>query len=116
MTTRMIPIIWDAMRTAWRRMRDWWRKRAGPRPDYDDQLGKVREVWSQQAGTWSVDRGQHWTEHPAVQRRIDFKVAGTVGRDRFQYFVDTYIPTGRPLDRVLTLGCGGGEFERGLAQ
>lgn len=41
---------------------------------------------------------------------------GSDGRDRFQYFIDKYFPDGTPVERVLTIGCGSGEFERGLAQ
>ena len=41
---------------------------------------------------------------------------GSDGRDRFQYFIQKYFPGGTPVDCVLTLGCGDGEFERGLAQ
>jgi 2-polyprenyl-3-methyl-5-hydroxy-6-metoxy-1,4-benzoquinol methylase len=104
------------MRAPWRRVAAWWSGESAPRPGDDAGLSRVREVWSEQAGTWSVDRGRHWLEHPAVQRRINFKVAGTVGPDRFRYFVEKYFPTKRPLDRALTLGCGGGEFERGLAK
>jgi ubiquinone/menaquinone biosynthesis C-methylase UbiE len=76
----------------------------------------VREVWSEQAGTWSVDRGRHWLENPEVQQRINLMVAGVPDKHWFEYFIDKYIPTGRPLERVLTLGCGSGECERGLAK
>ena len=84
--------------------------------DYEDRLEKVREVWIQQAGTWSVNRGRHWLENPAVQQRINFKVVGALDQDRFQYFIKKYVPAGRLLERVLTLGCGSGDFERGLAK
>lgn len=104
------------MRALWKRMAGWWTGESAPQPGDDAGLSRVREVWSEQAGTWGVDRGRHWLEHPAVQRRINFKVAGAVGPDRFRYFVEKYFPTERPLDRVLTLGCGGGELERGLAK
>jgi SAM-dependent methyltransferase len=41
---------------------------------------------------------------------------GSNGQDRFQYFMRNYFPEGAQVERVLTLGCGSGEFERGLAQ
>jgi len=104
------------MRGLWSRMTGWWSGPPAGKPADAEGLDRVREVWSEQAGTWSPDRGMHWVEHAAVRRRIDSKVAGNVRGDRFQYFMNKYVPTGRPLDRVLTLGCGGGEFERGLAQ
>ena len=76
---------------------------------------RVREVWGAQAGKWS-GRGLHWLEHPAVQARIRSLTGGADGRDRFQYFIHKYFSEGARVERVLTLGCGGGEFERGLAQ
>jgi len=82
--------------------------------DYEDRLNKVREVWNEQAGTWSIDRGQHWLENHAVQQRINLKVVGAPDQDRYHYFMDKYFPAERPFERVLTLGCGGGELERGL--
>ncbi len=60
--------------------------------------------------------GLHWLEHPAVQARIHSMTGGSDGRDRFQHFLQHYFPAGTTVERVLTLGCGGGEFERGLAQ
>jgi SAM-dependent methyltransferase len=104
------------MRALWSRVAGWW---SGPHAtESGDEVGldRIREVWNEQAGTWNPDRGMHWVEHPAVRRRINSKVTGAVRGDRFQYFIDKYVPTGRPVDRVLTLGCGGGEFERGLVQ
>ena len=41
---------------------------------------------------------------------------GPDGRDRFQSFIQKYFAEGTAVERVLTLGCGNGEFERGLAQ
>jgi SAM-dependent methyltransferase len=86
---------------------------ASPNPMTNE--ARVREVWGAQAGNWS-GRGLHWLEHPAVQARIRSMTGGSEGRDRFQYFIHKYFPEGTPVDRVLTLGCGDGGFERGLAQ
>jgi SAM-dependent methyltransferase len=80
-----------------------------------DSEARIRELWSDQAGKWS-GQGLHWLEHPAVQDRIQSLTGGADGRDRFQYFIHKYCPAGTPVDCVLTLGCGDGEFERGLAQ
>lgn len=80
-----------------------------------DSEARVRQLWSDQAGKWS-GQGLHWLEHPAVQDRIQSLTGGSDGRDRFQYFIQKYFPGGTPVDCVLTLGCGDGEFERGLAQ
>jgi SAM-dependent methyltransferase len=76
---------------------------------------RVREFWGAQAGQWS-GQGLHWLEHPAVQARIRSMTGGPDGRDRFQYFIHEYFPEAASVERVMTLGCGSGEFERGLAQ
>jgi SAM-dependent methyltransferase len=76
---------------------------------------KVREVWSENAGTWG-GRGLHWLEHAAVQRRIKRLVTGDENLDFAAYFIEMYFADRMPVDRVLVLGCGPGEFERGLTQ
>jgi len=81
----------------------------------DGTAARVQEVWGEQAGAWS-GQGRHWLEHPAVQARIRAMAGGAGGRDRFQDFLQRYFPEGASVERVLTLGCGAGEFERGLAQ
>ena len=82
---------------------------------YEKGLAKVKEVWGSDSGTWRVRGGLHWLEHERVQERINYKVAGEPGLDRYQYFLKHYFAGRPPVDRVLTLGCGTGEFERGLA-
>jgi SAM-dependent methyltransferase len=79
-------------------------------------VSRVRQVWDDQAGQWA-GRGVHWTEHPAVQARLHARTGGPGARDRFQYLLYRYFDDGaRKVDRVLTLGCGAGDFERGFAQ
>jgi SAM-dependent methyltransferase len=82
----------------------------------EQDLERVKAVWGEQAGTWYVGRGVHWVEHKKVQERINNKVTGGSAVDRFHYFVVKYFHGRTPVDRALTLGCGAGEFERGLAQ
>jgi SAM-dependent methyltransferase len=82
---------------------------------YEEGLARVAAVWGEQAGSWHVGRGVHWVEHEQVQERINFRVAAEFGIDRYQYFVRKYFNGRTPVDRVLTLGCGSGEFERGFA-
>lgn len=82
---------------------------------------KVERLWgSPSAAKWRTSKCLHWTEHPLVQRRLNVLVSGNPNTDRFQYFIDTYCRgRWRPhkeVRRVLTLGCGHGEFERGLSQ
>ncbi len=80
-----------------------------------EALKQVNKIWSEQAGSWA-GKGLHWLEHAAVQKRINTMVSGSTDLDRFQYFIHKYFPGKKPVQRVLTLGCGIGELERGLAQ
>lgn len=76
------------------------------------------EHWGKEAGTWQVGRGIHWTEHQAVQDRINKMVSGDHSRDAYRFLIDFLSKHGMrlPLSRCLTLGCGAGDLERGLAQ
>jgi SAM-dependent methyltransferase len=79
------------------------------------QIERVKHVWG--AGrVWGGSDIQHWLQHPLVQERINLKVAGGPGKNRFEYFLDHYLKNKMPVDRALTLGCGVGELERGLCQ
>lgn len=81
-------------------------------------LQKTATHWGAEAGTWRIGRGIHWTEHPAVQERINTKVSGNAHTDPYQFFIDL-LATERvtlPLARCLTLGCGAGDLEIGLSQ
>lgn len=77
-------------------------------PAYEEGLKRVAEVWADQAGSWRVGRGVHWVEHELVQVRLNSKVAGRLGIDRYQYFIEKYFAGSTPVERVLTLGCGAG--------
>jgi SAM-dependent methyltransferase len=50
-----------------------------------------------------------------VQERLNLLTSGTVKKDRFKYFIDTYLRR-LPVKRALTLGCGHGDLERGLCK
>lgn len=77
------------------------------------KLERVKHVWG--AGrVWGGTDIQHWLQHPLVQERINFKVAGTAGVNRFEYFLHHYLKAKMPVARALTLGSGVGELERGL--
>jgi SAM-dependent methyltransferase len=76
---------------------------------------RVRDVWNEQAGTWG-SAGLHWLEHPATQQRLHARTGAPNGGDRFQDFIGRYFHGRTPVERILTLGCGVGAFERGLAQ
>jgi SAM-dependent methyltransferase len=80
-------------------------------------VAKVKEVWGEGAGasTWRSVHRIHWTQHPKVQERLNFLVSGNPYRNRFEHFMDVYLRGRMPVARALTLGCGHGELERGLA-
>lgn len=79
---------------------------------------KTKEYWGKEAGTWQIGRGIHWTEHIAIQERINKKVSGDPHKDAYQFFID-FLEKKEfhlPLARCLTLGCGAGDLERGLSK
>jgi len=80
-------------------------------------VAKVKEVWGDGAGasTWRSVHRLHWTQHPRVQERLNFLVSGSPYKNRFEYFMERYLSGRMPVARALTLGCGHGELERGLA-
>jgi SAM-dependent methyltransferase len=82
-------------------------------------LSKTAELWGSTDGAlWRTSKWIHWLQHPKVQERCNRLVSGDPGLDRFQYFIARYFPgrsTSPRVKRVLTLGCGHGEFERGLS-
>jgi 2-polyprenyl-3-methyl-5-hydroxy-6-metoxy-1,4-benzoquinol methylase len=79
---------------------------------------RTKDHWGEEAGTWEIGRGLHWTEHLAVQERINRKVSEDHQRDPFQFFIKFLSQKGMntPLTRCLTLGCGAGDLERGLSK
>ncbi len=77
---------------------------------------RVSRVWGDAANTWRIGGELHWTELEQVQRRINLRVGGDPGVDPYLHFIKTYLGLPLHLDHALTLGCGFGELERGLAQ
>ena len=67
---------------------------------------------------WVLGRGIFWLEHLAVRRRVGQMVSGNPKKDSLQFLMAYLKTNGRklPLGRVLTLGCGKGNIERGLAK
>ena len=87
----------------------------------ETESAKVKELWGDsQAALWRTSKCLHWVEHPKVRERLNLLITGNPGQDRFQYFLEKYFrqssPRFTPLKRIITLGCGHGEFERGLAK
>jgi SAM-dependent methyltransferase len=81
-------------------------------------IAKVKDVWGDGAGasTWRSPHRLHWTQHPTVAERLNFLVSGSPYRNRFEHLMDRYLAGRMPVGRALTLGCGHGELERGLAK
>jgi SAM-dependent methyltransferase len=81
-----------------------------------DQLERTANYWDDHAGTWAIGRGRNWLEIPDVRARINCMVSGRPEIDAYQYLMQLLVSRGQfmPLDRVLTLGCGAGDLERGL--
>ena len=78
-----------------------------------DQVNQVKKVWGED-NAWKDPEVVHWTQLLQVQERMNLLVSGDKQKDRFKYFIDTFIRT--PVKRALTLGCGHGELERGLSK
>ena len=77
---------------------------------------RVALLWGENAGTWQVGGTLHWTELPQVRRRINARVSGDPEVDPWLHTIRTHLAGRLPLERALTLGCGDGLLERGLAQ
>lgn len=75
----------------------------------------VAEVWGEQAGTWSIGGVRHWTELARVQAVLNRRVSGDEAVDPYSWFLRTRLEGRLPVARALTIGCGGGDLERGLA-
>ncbi len=82
-------------------------------PLSDIQLERVKKAWGEN-NNWSGPRLVHWTQHPKVQERLNFLTSGDRNQSRFDYFLKNYLRL--PVKRALTLGCGHGDLERGLAR
>lgn len=76
----------------------------------------VAEIWGERAGRSRIGGMRHWTELRDVQDVINRRVSGDPAVDPFIYFLRTRLAGRLPVTRALTLGCGGGELERGLCQ
>lgn len=84
------------------------------------ELERTSEFWGSDSGRWRTEKWEHWLQHPRVQQRLNVLTTGDLHKDRYANFVDRFFrtPSGavEQLDRGITLGCGYGEFERGLSQ
>ena len=65
-------------------------------------LERVKHVWGE-GRVWGGSEIQHWLQHPLVQERINLKVAGTPGVNRFEYFLNRYLKDKMPVERALDI-------------
>ena len=84
------------------------------------EVNRVKNLWGSTAGTWRAAEWLRWLQHPSVRERMNVLITGDPKKDKYQYFLEQYCPErfGRRtrVKRALTLGCGHGEFERGLSK
>ncbi len=80
------------------------------------EIAKVKEVWGDAKGSWRTPQIVHWMQHPKVRERMNLLTSGELHKDRFQYFLETYLRGRTPVQRAVTLGSGHGELERGFSQ
>lgn len=76
-------------------------------------IDRTAQHW---ATPWETRLGLHWTDIPAVQRRLNRKVSGDGAEDWLAYTLRRYFAGRLPLTRCYSLGCGHGEVERQLAR
>ena len=79
-----------------------------------DNLHRTDLHWSN-SSDWRIGRGLEWTELVAVQRRINMLITGDPTQNFVSYTLAKYFSAGRPVARMLSLGCGKGTLERQLA-
>ncbi len=102
------------MSTSFPRARDTRRHAAGSSSGPD--LSVTSEYWGKEDGLWYRPEWVHWRQHPAVERRINEKLADRADWDLFYYWLKKYLVGRAPVERALSLGCGVGGLERGLAK
>jgi SAM-dependent methyltransferase len=77
---------------------------------------KVAAFWAGQTGKWKIGGARHWTELRQVQEVINRRVSGDPAVDPYLHFLRTRLDGRLPVPAALTIGCGGGDLERGLCQ
>lgn len=74
----------------------------------------AKQLWAEEADERvRYGRGFHWVESPIVTQYMNRNIAGDPAMNWVAYSVGQYL-TGRIRPRILSLGCGGGVFERDL--
>ena len=86
-----------------------------PHETLNPEVAKVKEIWGSAHNKWRTSDIVHWTQLRRVQERLNLLTSGDVRKNRFEHFMETYLPR-LPVKRALTLGCGHGDLERGLSK
>ncbi|MCL4807429.1 MAG: class I SAM-dependent methyltransferase, partial [Thermoanaerobaculia bacterium] len=73
------------------------------------------EVWSEAPAPVVPGRELHWTQLAAVREHVNRRVSGDPAVDPSMNFRRTRRGGRLPVGRALTIGCGEGALERGLA-
>lgn len=99
------PPLFRLARSGWRRVRAWAPAAPEPRPDH----------WSAHVAAVEHKDLRGWLDWPIVEEEyVRPQVSGDPAVGYLEHFVRSYLPD-RPVARLLSLGCGGGNLERDLA-
>ena len=75
---------------------------------------RSEQLWAEEADERvRYGRGFHWVESPVVQEYLNRNATGDPAQNWIAHSVDRWLSE-VPEPRVLSLGCGGGVFERNL--
>jgi SAM-dependent methyltransferase len=76
---------------------------------------EAAEVWGEAPAPVAPGHERQWTELAQVRELINRRVSGDPAVDAYMYFLRTRLSGRLPVDAALTIGCGEGALERGLA-
>ena len=82
----------------------------------DKGLERAARLWgdrSAQLGDEDIAKGYFWNDKAVIRRHHNRKISGRDHVDWIDYVAERCL-TQRPLERCLSLGCGGGKLERWL--
>jgi O-antigen biosynthesis protein len=80
------------------------------------RIARVNSVWSASEGR--NGRGEPWMAHPTVRACINRRASGDSDRDAYGRLIELLTAMGwvLPVETAVSLCCGAGELERGLAE